>query len=331
MNRMPARRAVLTLAVGNPVYLQMAINLARSFRLWNDPVEIGFFLATDLQTPLPSDLGFVNKIDLRPNELGRGFSAKLHLDEIAPAEETLFLDADCLCVGNLTSVFARFRGRDVSVIGRKETTGELFGDIAARCEALKIPWVPRFCGGLYYLRSGPCCRSVFETARALKERYRELNLVPLRGMANEEPLIGAALAAHSQELVPEDGTIKAEPMFFSGETEIDVLKGVARLADVPNKAKPYPTWKLGHEARPLVVHFNCSFAERPPYTREAWRLKKVMKSGWPVWLTTMFAYMAFDVPFHSSRLIKNGLRPIYWKLFGPRRVRQSRRFEGGDP
>jgi hypothetical protein len=311
-------RAVLTLAVGKEIYVRMAANLARSFRWWHRESDIRFFLATDRRDLVPSDLRDIGIVDLQPGELGHGFSPKLHLDRLAPAHETLFIDADCLCVANLEPVFEKFRGCEVSVVGREETAGQLFGDIAARCSAVGATWTPRFCGGLYYLRQGAVCESVFRIARELETRYDELGLLRLRGVPNEEPLIGLAMALSGQHPVPEDGSIKAEPMFFSGPVEVDVFAGRARLCNDPAKPKPYPEWKIPPESHPAIIHFNSYFADHPPYTTEALRLEKAMRQGWPVWLATLYALLTRSLPYGILEQLRQHFRPIYHACFGPR-------------
>src|ERR1700686_4539854 len=132
--------AVFTIAVGKPVYLRMARALARSFRLWHRGNEIEFFLATDAdRASLPADLSDLKIIPLKPAQYGHGFSPKIHLDKIAPADRSLFIDADCLCVGSLEQAFADFRGHSVSVIGREISTGEWAGDVATICRSFGIP------------------------------------------------------------------------------------------------------------------------------------------------------------------------------------------------
>lgn len=318
-------RAVLTLAVGKPVYFQMAVNLARSFRVWHRHSNIKFVLATDLPERLPMDLCHISRIQLQAGQHGSGFSPKLHLDRISPARETLFLDADCLCAGSLENVFESFKKWDVSVIGREETAGELFGDIAERCRAVGVSWAPRFCGGLYYFKKSAVSAKIFDKARELEERYDELGLAPLRGVPNEEPLIGLAMALADQHPIPENGTIKAEPMFFSGKTELNVFAGHARLFNSPGVPVPHPEWKIPAEARPIVVHFNCSFAERPPYTTEALRLEKVLGCGWPVAAATAYAWLKCALPFDVAKQMKDMMRPIYRAFFGFRQVKRSAR------
>src|ERR1051325_8359999 len=97
---MHLERAVFTFATGKPVYLEMACALARSFQLWNRGGDIPFFLATDAPSEsIPGDLQDLPIIPLRPEQYGIGFSPKLHLDKLAPLDRSLFVDADCLCVG----------------------------------------------------------------------------------------------------------------------------------------------------------------------------------------------------------------------------------------
>jgi hypothetical protein len=164
---------------------------------------------------------------------------------------------------------------------------------------------------------------VFETARDLEKRYDELGMVRLRGMPNEEPLIGLAMAVHDQHPIPDDGTIKAEPMFFSGRTSIDVFSGRAHLFNLPGIPRPFYEWQLPESANPAVVHFNCSFADEPPYTTEAFRLELVLRRGWPLWAATLFASTTRSFPFAVRRGIKSAFRPLYHSLLGNRRIKKS--------
>ena len=82
-------RAVLAIATGKNLYLQMAVALARSFRLWHRDSDIGFILATDLPDHVPPDLDWIHIHELQPGQYGVGFSTKLNIDRMSPAEKTL--------------------------------------------------------------------------------------------------------------------------------------------------------------------------------------------------------------------------------------------------
>lgn len=319
------KQTVLTLAIGKKIYFEMACNLARSFLWWHKQSNIEFCLATDSTEKLPKDLQQIKVILLEKGIYGKGFSPKLHMDRISPARETLFVDADCLCAANLDHVFRKFSKWDVSVIGREETDGELFGDIRTRCKAVGVKWVPRFCGGMYYFKKGKISKQVFEKARELEKRYDELGLIRLRGVPNEEPLIGLAMAMADQHPIPEDGSIKAEPMYFSARTELDVFAGKARLFNRPDQPKLKPEWNIPEEACPAVVHFNCTYAEQPPYTTESARLRKVLLDRWPLPMATLYAKLMYTTPFMILEQAKEMMRPIYRRVFGVRKVRPTLR------
>lgn len=319
-------RAVLTLATGKPYYTWLAVNLARSFLICNEGGGIRFVLATNHPERVPRDVAEAVEIRVLPDgELPGGFSAKLHLDELAPAKRTLFIDADCLVAGPLGPVFERFAGRAVSVVGRMISEGENFGDVAFRCRAVGVGAVPLLCGGLYYLEPGPACRAVYQTARDLKGRYAELGMTPLRNVENEEPLMGLAMAIHGQAPVPEDGTIKADAMFFSRLPEVDVFGGRAMVRNHPRRPKLYPFWQVPEVARPVVVHFNASFAQHPPYTSEAARMAMVRAKGWPLMMATAVGWAGIVLPFRAKEGIKAIFRPAYHWIFGPRKVKASPR------
>ena len=161
------KRSVLTIATGKPLFVQLAATLARSFRLWNAGNGIGFAIATDQPDALPADLDFVDVVPLAPGQYGSGFSPKLYLNEIAPADQTLFVDADCLCVRRPPRRRSRrSAGHAVTVIGRTIRDGEWFGDVAAISGQFGVGGLPRFNGGVYYLERGETSDRVFGEAQA---------------------------------------------------------------------------------------------------------------------------------------------------------------------
>ena len=163
-------RTILTIATGKPVYFDMAINLARSFMFWHSASDISFHLVSDRKANLPPDLARVQLIRVEPGALGEGFAPKLHLDRLAPARQTLFIDADCLCVGNLSHVFDRFAGRDVSVVGGTIDQGEWFGDVAQVCAHFNVTCLPKFNGGVGYLEPGAKAEAVLRPALCVLAR-----------------------------------------------------------------------------------------------------------------------------------------------------------------
>jgi hypothetical protein len=316
-------RAVVTLAVGKPVYLQLAVNLARSFAWWHRSDDIRFAIATDVPDRIPPDLR-AQVIALRDGEFGTGFTPKLYLDRFAPAERTLFLDADSLCVGSVEPLFEQFAGRPVSVIGGTIAAGEWFGDVARICHHFGLPALPKFNGGVYYIERGPRSTEVYDTARALEPHYDTLGLVRLRGRPNEELLVAIAMAIHGLGGIPDDGTLMAEPLNFACGLSVDVLGGRALLRNTPGHPRYQPSWPL-LEARPRIVHFLGHHTERAPYSAEALRLERVMAAGWPPWVATLAARLTKSVPQAVADRAKDLLRPVFRAVFGTRPIAPSPR------
>ena len=321
----PLERAVVTLAVGKPFYVSLAVNLARSFLWWHRRSDIGFAIATDQAHLLPPDLHDVRVIPLTPGQFGSGFTPKLYLDQFAPAERTLFVDSDCLCVSSLEPVFERFASRSVAVAGGTMSAGEWFGDVQAVCRRFGLPHLVKFNGGLYYLERGAQSTAVYETARQLEPEYDRIGLVRLRGKPNEELLMAISMAMHAQSPVPDDGTIMADPQAFPGPIVIDVLRGGAHLQNPSAPHATHRTWNQLSEARPVIVHFLDDWTLRHPYVREEFRLALVLGRHWPMWAANVAAALLKSGPAKLTHGIKELLRPVYRRLFGTRGVKISPR------
>lgn len=318
-------RAVLTIATGKPIYIEMAVNLARSFKWWHKNSSIKFVLATDQKHLIPDDLSDIEIIELQPGQYGQGFSPKLHLDKLAPAQQTLFIDADILCVGSLESVFERFSGHAVSVVGTKISQGEWFGDIASVCERFQVSALPKFNGGVYYMEKGEISDKVYATARELEPQYDEIGLQRLRNRPNDELLMAIAMALHNQNPITEDGSIMSDPQACPGPLLIDVLGGKSKLTNPLYPHRLHQAWYPFTEVQPLLVHFLGHHTTIYPYKREELRLKLVGAKGWTVWAANIWATLLCSIPRLSARKFKDILRPIYRLFFKFRSVSATNR------
>jgi hypothetical protein len=311
---------VLTLATTKAVYFGMAINLARSFVHWNDLSRMSFTIVTDLIVQLPADLAGVNLVHLAPGLLGSGFTPKLHLDRIAPAQRTLFIDADCLCMGDLEPIFERFRGRAVSVIGGTVSHGEWFGDVAAICARFSVPALPKFNGGVYYLEPGPKAQAVYDRARGLEKSYDELGLVRLRGRPNDELLLAIAMAVEGCEGIPDDGAIVGDLFSCPEIKELDVLSGRCRLRNPPAPDPQHRDWFAIAQVEPRIVHFLGHHVQGWRYRNEVLKLLMVSRLNQPPALARLLG-MLYATWFRSTEQMKAQLRPIFHRLFGTRKIK----------
>jgi hypothetical protein len=316
---------ILTLATGKKLYVDMAVNLARSFWLWNKAKGIDFYLATDLPQHLPDDVkNYVNVITLQHDELGKGFSPKLHLDKLAPNGQTLFIDSDCLIYSDIRPVFELFNGHDVSVVGTYVSDGEWFGDVAAICTKYNIKQLPKFNGGLYYLKRGDKATTVYETARKLESQYDEIGFVRLRERPNDEVLMALAMALHNQSPIDDDGSILAEFVNFQSGIQSDLLKGEATMYNDPTHPAYQKRWPL-KQAQPLIVHFLGHHNQTLPYIKEISLLKYILADNQSVDKARVLTWLRTTVPTETSTLLKQLFRPLYRAVAGTRKVKQSER------
>lgn len=317
-------RAVLTIATGKRLYLDMAIALARSFQWWHRGSDIEFCIATDSADALPPDLEGVRVLRFAPGELGVGFSMKLKLDRLAPADQTLFIDSDSLCLGPLDALFDRFQGSGVSVLGAHVSEGEWFGDIARQCAHFGVPALPRFNGGVYYLERGALGTSVYDKARELEAHYDELGLVRLRGSPNEELLMSISMALHGCRLLEDDGHFYGDFFAHPCLEELDLLRGRVRLRNPPES---HPAHRPGYPVRtiePRIVHFLGDFTSKWPYRTEV-RTLALVGRGVPPALARTLVRLGYRAPAKCGEALRDLLRPAYRRLFGYRAVRHVER------
>lgn len=115
------KKGILIIAVGHENYTKMAINLAASIRV-NDP-KLRIALATDAAPPVwLQERGLIDEIVPVPAEyIGHNgkeafIKSKLHMYELSPFEETIFLDADQIMIAgkSLVPVFKELAKVDLT-------------------------------------------------------------------------------------------------------------------------------------------------------------------------------------------------------------------------
>jgi hypothetical protein len=319
------KRQVLTIATGKKMYLDMAVNLARSFFWWHPDTDIQFQLATDQQEYIPDGIrSKIKIIYIKPGELGEGFSSKLSLDLLANTGQTLFIDSDCLIFGKLDNVFELFNGHAVSVIGGYIAKGEWFGNIEKICKQYHIPHLPKFNGGIYYLEKGEQATAVYQTARELEKKYDEIGFIRLRNKPNDEVLMALAMQLNKQHPIPDDGTIMSDPQACPGGYQIDIINGKRWLLNPPAPNILHQSWYPFEKVNPLIVHFLGYYTQHYPYKREVYRLEKALLNKLS-WVDDLKGAMFIEYPERFKIWIKYIFRPVFHFFFGPRVIKKSTR------
>ena len=315
-------KSVITLAVGKKIYIEMALNLAKSFLIWNKGNGIEFILVTDRIDIVAKSIIYkdITVIEINTKDYDDGFAIKLHLDKFIKTNETVFIDCDCLVYNDLTSTFEKFENHSFSSIGEVCNSGDFFGNVSSICKQFGLDSLPRFVGAVYFVRKSTIATEIFEYARQLKPNYDDIGLVRLRGKENEEPLLAISMAKHNQKPILDDGLIKADRMSFSS-IRCNVLNGKCELF---NKIQEYPTWNKLNYSKPIIAHFNASFSEHYVYKAEVMRLRLFYRTNSKM-ISNFISNFIVYYPGLILELSKMMFRPIYHKIFGVRRVSESSR------
>jgi hypothetical protein len=255
-------RGVITLAYGHKRFIEQARSLGHSLQL--HAPALPRTLVTDSTDPQITKL-FTNVIPYRP-EYGSGVRQKLYLDQYSPYDETLFIDSDCLVLGNLDSFWAAFRGQFFAVPGfRHLKKGETdpFFNVDDALQRFNLSSIPKFNGGTYYFDRSPEAQEFFKTARHLLENAKSFGLGEFRrnGPA-DETLYSLAMAIHGIGPTWMGAGGMWTPVNYRGKLSLDAIAGSCSFE------------KEGRRLSPEIVHFPGDYLYAFPYARERARLKK---------------------------------------------------------
>jgi hypothetical protein len=117
-------RGYLTMAVGRPRYLEMAVDMALSLR---EHTRHPIALAADpeLRRLAQARYGAVfDEVTLLPERFLNGRTIKYGAAESSPFDETMFVDADCFVLGSLEYLWAGLDASDVAMLGELLTEAD---------------------------------------------------------------------------------------------------------------------------------------------------------------------------------------------------------------
>lgn len=262
-----SNRGILTLAYGHPRFVQQAKYLGMSLAL--HAPHLSRTVVTDSSDPQLRSL-FTSVIPHRP-EFGSGVRQKLYLDQYSPYDETLFIDSDCLVLGNLDAFWAAFAGQTFGVPGfryLRKGSVDPFIDVDFVLDHLHISALPKFNGGTYYFTRSAKASAFFESARQIMDDWRELRLAPFRRNGpNDESVYSVAMAMHGLSLTYMGSVGMWTPCGYRGKLSLDGIHGTCSFE------------KEGEIRTPEVVHFPGEYIYCFPYVRECARIRRKLGQG----------------------------------------------------
>jgi len=254
------QRGVMTLAYGPQRFVEQARSLAHSLQL--HAPHLPRTLITDSTDPTILNL-FTEVIAYRP-EYGSGVRQKIFLDQYSPYRQTLFIDSDCLVLGNLDSFWTAFAGQSFGVPGYRyleKGSADPYLDVDHVLDAFNVTRLPKFNGGTYYFVRSPQAADFFNTARNLLDNWSSLRLREFRRNGpNDEAIYSIAMAVHQFAPTSMGPGGMWTPVGYKGPLLLDALTGNCSFE------------KEGMMLAPEVIHFPGEYAYSLSYARERARL-----------------------------------------------------------
>lgn len=252
----------ITLACGNDLYLQLAINLALSLKL-NDssrPVCLIHDEAIDLGR-VPTNV-FDNLVLLPSDDKFIGCANKIRLLEASPYAKSLYIDSDSILVKNdMDRHWAKLSGQYFNLEGTARSTGTWYGfDISELCRRLSIPHIVQMNSGVFYFEQGPQAQVFFDRVRKFYDLESQLlgRIHQGRtGQLADEPFFGAAMGAMAIEPLDQEASEDAimKTTVWSRNCKFDPFTHLSRL----QKASGYFVHKIWARSwdwySPSIAHF----------------------------------------------------------------------------
>lgn len=278
-------RGFITIATGTDWYYQLAENLLLSYRLFSEN-PMPFAILCDRENEHTKC--FDQTIVFTPT--GKPYFDKFELLRLAPFDETIFIDADCLAYRDLNEFWDFFAGADdFSGAGYNVPTDsdrglfqfDTIGDFQPR-----VHWKSSISGGLYFIRRGAICDAIYEDCQKIIERYDTIVWPDFCVRYADEPVLCLAMDANGCKAKP------AAPENYGYPWEVTSLK-----CDLFTGLCRYATEWHPETDRGRMIHWSTRYTKKPLYRFEAEKLHLMVKnnlrpspSGVPLGLKDTIAY-----------------------------------------
>ena len=288
----------MTLAVGGEKYYVLARNLLYSYR-YHNPDSQPFAIICDRENVFTSEFEDVVIID-NPSF---SFLDKLRLVDLAPYDETIFIDADCLALRNLDELWDIVKDSpDFGIFGTIWAEDSEIGKIEfARGGSLRdrMHFACTCQGGMYYIRKSSALIPFQELSFYILDHFDEFHK---EGDPNPSDDNIYPLACSVFDFRPVKDWY--EIFCFAPESDIvvlDLLGGEIRYK-----------WRFCDkvlEDSCFFVHFGMKHTDKWLYRREAYLLSCYVDGRSPATVSLFFIWLSGWMQ-ESKRLIKKLLRQI---------------------
>lgn len=260
-------RGFITIATGKELYYTLADNLLKSYKLFTEN-PYPFAILCDRENEVTAEFDDVVILEHPLNS----FWDKFELLKLAPYDETIFIDADCLAYADLNAYWDYFRDADdFSGSGCNypiDSERGLFqkGQVAPFND--RVHWKPDICGGLYFIRKGSVCDQLYADCQYICQHYDDYTWPDYCAPRADETVLCLAMAANGLHALDADPANYGIPWEVT-HMEQDLLTGKLRYA-----TEWHPMVEQGK-----LIHFSTPYCKKPIYIVEAEKLHMMLQYG----------------------------------------------------
>lgn len=247
-------RGFVTIATGKTFYYELARNLLLSYKLHTES-PCPFAILCDQENAYTA---LFDDVIVLPHAQ-RNYFDKFELLVRSPYDETIFIDADCLAYEDLNQYWDYFKDADDFSAGGFDFPADspdgLFWVDSIGEYKDRVKWKPSVHGGLYYIRRGPVCDSIYRDIQNIMAHYGEYRWPD---DCVDEPVFGLAMAAngcHATEELPENYAIP----WWTTMLKCDMFTGKCT----------YQTKDGFFVPKGKMVHWSTRYCRKPLYRFEA--------------------------------------------------------------
>jgi hypothetical protein len=251
---MAITKGFVTIATGKEQYYEIAKNLLISYRFTTEN-PLPFAILCDDENEYTKEFDHVEIF----SDPKRGYLDKLNMFELLPYDINIFIDADCLCFGDINRLFDIFENADDfccygRVLPLDDKTGWFEYDNLNEELQKQIDYVVGLHGGIYYIRKNEKSKKVLDDAKAFSENYADYKFKGKFQNPGDEPVVALSMAVNGCKPITHD--FSSLICWWEHENLFDL--------DIINKSA---------YCRPLntktdIVHWGTRFTKSIPYLKE---------------------------------------------------------------
>ena len=251
---MALTKGFVTIATGKEQYYEIAKNLLISYRFTTEN-PLPFAILCDDENEYTKEF---DHVEIFPDPK-RAYLDKLNIFELLPYDINIFIDADCLCFGDINRLFDIFENADDfccygRVLPLEDKTGWFEYDNLNEDLQKQIDYVVGLHGGIYYIRKTEKSKKVLNDAKAFSENYADYKFKGKFQNPGDEPVVALSMAVNGCKPITHD--FSSLICWWEHENLFDL--------DITNKSafcKPLNT-------KTDIVHWGTRFTKSIPYCRE---------------------------------------------------------------